>query len=106
MAMRTDVDIDFGALRAFCERWRIQELDLFGSALREDFGPDSDLDFLAAYAPGAKITLIDEACMQAELEELCGRRVDLISRKAVEESRNWIRREAILDSAEPVYVAP
>ena len=47
-----------------------------------------------------------EALMQAELEELCGRRVNFVSRRAVEESSNWIRREAILESAEPVYVAP
>lgn len=104
--MRTDAEIDSSALHAFCERWHIQELDLFGSALRDDFGPESDLDFLAAYAPGVKITLIDEAQMQAELEALCGRRVDLISRRAIEQSPNWIRRKAILESAEPVYVAP
>ena len=104
--MREIANIDGDALRAFCERWQIQELDLFGSALHEDFGPDSDLDFLVVYAPSAKITLIDEALMHAELEELCGRRVDFVSRRAVEESSNWIRREAILKSAEPIYVAP
>ena len=104
--MRTIAGIDGGALRAFCQRWSIQELDLFGSALCEDFGPDSDLDFLVVYAPGAKVTLIDEALMQAELEQLCGRSVDLISQRAVEESPNWIRRKAILESAEPFYVAP
>lgn len=104
--MRDVPGIDADALCAFCERWPIQELDLFGSALRDDFGFASDLDFLVLYSPGAKITLLDEARMQAELEQLCGRPVDLISRRAVEESANWLRRKAILESAEPVYVAP
>ncbi len=96
---------DRNALRAFCERWRIRELDLFGSALREDFSPGSDLDFLVLYPPDAKITLMDEVMMQEELTQLCGRPVDLASRRAVEASHNWIRRQAILESAEPIYVA-
>lgn len=104
--MRTVLDIDEDALRAFCARWPIKELDLFGSALRDDFGPNSDLDFLVVYAAGARVTLLDEARMQEELEQLCGRSVDLFSRRAVEESPNWIRRKAILESAEPLYVAP
>lgn len=104
--MRTVLDIEEGALRAFCARWPIQELDLFGSALRDDFGPESDLDLLVLYAPDAKVTLLDEARMQEELEQLFGRPVDLISRRAIEESSNWIRRKAILETAEPLYVAP
>ena len=102
--METKADIDREALRAFCERWPIQELDLFGSALRDDFNADSDLDFLVLYSPDAKLTLIDEILMQDELEAICGRPVDLVSRRAVEESPNWIRRETILEHAEPVYV--
>ncbi len=104
--MKTALEIDKEKIAAFCQRWRIQELDLFGSVLRDDFGPESDVDFLVVYAPGAKITLFDEARMQEELGVLCGRPVDLVSRRAVEESPNWIRRKAILESAEPFYVAP
>lgn len=103
--MNRHLDIPAEALRAFCERWRIVEMDLFGSALRDDFGPDSDVDLMVEYAPDAQWTLFDEARMQEELEELLGRSVDLLSRRAVEESPNWIRRRAILESAEPLYVA-
>jgi predicted nucleotidyltransferase len=99
------IDIPADALRDFCERWRILELDIFGSALRDDFGPESDVDILVEYAPDARWTLFDEAQMQEELEGLFGRPVDLLSRRAVEESPNWIRRRAILESAEPLYVA-
>ena len=96
--------IDGAALQAFCQRWRIERLDVFGSALRDDFGPDSDIDLLVVFAPDVPWTLFDEAKMQEELESLAGRRVDLISRRAVEESPNWIRRKAILETAEPLYV--
>ena len=104
--MNANAHIDLEALRAFCARWPIQRLELFGSALRDDFGPESDIDFLVVYTPGASVTLIDEARMEIDLEALLGRPVDLVSRRAVEASENWIRREAILESAVPVYVAP
>lgn len=104
--MNACLNIDRERLASFCARWRILELDLFGSALRDDFGPESDVDLLAVYAPDARITLFDEALMEEELETLFGRPVDLLSRRAVEESPNWIRRQAILESAEPLYVAP
>ncbi len=103
--MNASLNIDRERLASFCARWRILELDLFGSALRDDFGPESDVDLLAVYAPDARITLFDEALMEEELEALFGRPVDLLSRRAVEESPNWIRRQAILESAEPLYVA-
>jgi predicted nucleotidyltransferase len=73
--------------------------------LRRDFGPDSDIDLLVTYAPEARWSLFDEARMQEELERLLDRPVDLVSRRAVEESPNWIRRKSILESAEPIYVA-
>jgi predicted nucleotidyltransferase len=101
--MHVVANIDREALRASCERWPIPELARFGSALREDFGPESDLDFLVVYTPGAKVTLLDEAQMVEELEVICGRPVDLVSKKAVEHSKNWIRRKAILESAVVVY---
>lgn len=82
----------------------IEELRLFGSALREDFGPQSDVDFLVTFAPDAQWSLLDHARMEDELSVLLGRKVDLVSRRAVERSANWIRRKAILESAEPYYV--
>lgn len=89
----------------FCRRWKITELALFGSALREDFGASSDVDFLVSFAPDAEWSLLDHVQMEEELKALIGREVDLISRRAVERSENQIRRSAILDSAKPLYVA-
>ena len=103
--MNQALHIDNIQLSALCERWHIQELAIFGSALRADFGPESDLDFLVVYAPDAGTTLFDEACIQEELEALFSRPVDLVSKHAVEESPNWMRRKAILEHTERVYVA-
>lgn len=89
----------------FCRRWKIRELALFGSVLREDFRPDSDVDILVTFEPEADWSLLDHAQMQDELGGILGRSVDLLSRRAVERSENWIRRKAILDSVEIVYAA-
>ncbi|HEX7183389.1 MAG TPA: nucleotidyltransferase domain-containing protein [Thermoanaerobaculia bacterium] len=89
----------------FCRRWKILELSLFGSALREDFGPDSDVDLLVRFTPDADWSLFDHARMELELVEILGREVDLVTRSAVEQSPNWIRRQKILRTARPLYVA-
>jgi predicted nucleotidyltransferase len=89
----------------FCRRWRIRELAVFGSALREDFGPDSDIDLLVTFAPDADWSLLDHVQMQLELAELLERPVDLASRRAVERSSNPIRRREILATARTVYAA-
>jgi predicted nucleotidyltransferase len=89
-------------LTAFCQRWRIAELAFFGSVLRDDFRPDSDVDVLVTFAPDARRGLLDFVAMQDELSTILGRQVDLVSRRAVEHSGNWIRREAILGRAERV----
>jgi predicted nucleotidyltransferase len=87
----------------FCRRWQISELALFGSALRDDFGPDSDLDVLVTFAPGARWGLLDGVRMEQELARLLGRKVDLLSKRAVESSPNWILRREILGTAEVIY---
>jgi len=92
-------------IKAFCERWKIAELALFGSALREDFGPDSDVDFLVTFRPEASWSLLDHAAMEEELSQILGRKVDLVTRRSVERSRNWLRRREILQSAQPYYAA-
>ncbi len=92
-------------IKAFCQRWRITELSVFGSAVRDDFRPDSDIDLLVTLDPDAHWTLFDMARMRDELQDLLGRDVDLVSRRGVEASRNPIRREAILSSAEPIYLS-
>ena len=98
------VALDRGRLAAFCRRWRVTDLALFGSVLRDDFGPASDVDLLVAFAPGARPSLFDLVEMEAELAGLMGRGVDLVTRRSVEESDNWIRRREILGSAVPLRV--
>lgn len=101
--MNPQVSIRKDQLTAFCKRWQITELALFGSVLRDDFGPESDVDVLVEFEDEARHTLLDIAQMENELSRMLGREVDLIERTAVEQSRNYIRRKAILDSAETIY---
>ncbi len=83
-------------LAEFCQRWQIRELALFGSVLRDDFTSTSDVDMLVTFAEDANWSLLDHIKMQQELETLLRRKVDLLSKRAVEQSPNWIRRETIL----------
>ena len=92
-------------LADFCRRWKITEFSLFGSALRDDFRPDSDVDVLVTFAPDASWRFYDLLKMKEELESSFGRKVDLVQRVLVEKSRNYIRRQSILGSARPLYVA-
>lgn len=101
---RVRIDIPQDRLEAFCRAHRIRRLPLFGSALRDDFRPDSDVDVLVSFEAGARHSLFDLVTMQDELQIILGREVDLVEREAVEQSENYIRRH-ILQSEEPVYVA-
>jgi predicted nucleotidyltransferase len=78
-------------------------MDFFGSVLRDDFRPDSDVDVLVDFKPGTKLGLFDIVRMQEELKNILGREVDLIDRTAIEQSPNYLRRKAILSSLELVY---
>lgn len=98
------IELPERAMADFCRRWRVAKLAVFGSALRDDFGPDSDVDFLVEFEPGASWSLFDQIEMQEELATLLGRAVDLIERRSVESSPNWIRRRAILSTAQPVCI--
>lgn len=97
------IDIPQHRIAAFCKRRRIAELALFGSVTREDFGPESDVDVLVTFHPSARPTLMEVTRIEHELSELFGRRVDLVERRGIERSRNYLRREAILGSARTVY---
>ncbi|MFZ1043660.1 MAG: nucleotidyltransferase family protein [Anaerolineales bacterium] len=92
-------------IAAFCKCWNVSEFAIFGSALRADFRPDSDIDVLVSFAPDAKISLFDMVHMQDELKQIFSRDVDLISKRGVETSRNYLRRQAILESAQMIHVA-
>ena len=99
------IDIPEERIAEFCKKWQIQEFALFGSVLSDDFKPNSDLDVLVTFHENAKLTLFDVVRMENELIELFGREVDLVSRRGLEFSRNYLRRNAILSSAETVYAA-
>ena len=103
--MNARIPIDRKKIADFCRRWKITEFALFGSVLRDDFRSDSDVAVLVTFAPDAEWSLFDDVDMEEELSVIFGRKVDLISRRAVERSDNWIRRKAILSTAEPIYVA-
>ena len=90
------------AIRQFCRRWKIRELALFGSALRTDFRPDSDVDVLVTFHDDADWGLLTHIQMQQELATLLHRPIDLISKPALERSPNWVRREAILSTAQVI----
>jgi len=103
--MGARIEIPRESVADFCRRWQIRELALFGSALRADFGPDSDVDVLVRFDANSRHTLFDMVHMQEELSRILDRKVDLVSRRAIENSRNYLRKKAILDSAEVVYGA-
>ena len=87
----------------FCRRWKVVEFSLFGSVLREDFRPDSDVDVLVTFAPDAQVSLFDLVDMQDELKAIFKREVDLIEKQAIIESKNYIRRKSILENIRVVY---
>ena len=99
------LEFDFDTLRDFCEKWGVAELAVFGSVLRDDFRPDSDIDFLVTWAPGRKPGYFEMMKMKDELIELMGRDIDLAQRQVVESDFNQYRRSAILNSAKVVYAA-
>jgi predicted nucleotidyltransferase len=100
---RQNINIPRKKLQAFCSRWKIAELALFGSVLREDFQPGSDIDILVSFVPDAHWSLLDMVSMQDELSAIFNRKVDLVEREAIEQSDNYIRRRHILSNMEPIY---
>ncbi|MEO7793735.1 MAG: nucleotidyltransferase domain-containing protein, partial [Thermoanaerobaculia bacterium] len=80
--MSPHIAIDASQIAAFCARWKISKLELFGSVLREDFGPESDVDVLVSFAPDDGWSLLDLIEMQGDLEKISGRAVDLLTRRA------------------------
>ncbi len=87
----------------FCQQNQIQELSVFGSVLREDFNKTSDIDFLVVFNPKIKLSLMDLVSIQYQLEDKIGRKVDLVEKRSIEKSHNWIRRQNILDTAIIIY---
>ncbi len=99
MSMTAKFQLPLEAIRAYCEQRPIKRLSLFGSALRTDFGPDSDIDMLIEYAPEAKIDAYAILRQQKEFSEMIGRPVDL----GTPQSLSPYIRDEVIDSAEPLY---
>jgi predicted nucleotidyltransferase len=97
-----NIDLPKEKIVAFCQRWKITELALFGSVLRDDFRPDSDIDVLVTFAPNCGHSLFDLAQMQEELKTMLVHEVDLVEKDGL---RNPFRRHAILNSMEVIYAA-
>jgi len=100
---QTAIALPMEKIAKFCQQWNVIEFALFGSILRDDFRENSDIDIMVQFHPHAHPTLFDLAEMEAELKQLLQRNVDLITRKGIENSRNYLRRQAILDSAQVIY---
>ena len=92
-------------LNEYCRAHGIVRLAIFGSALRPDFGPESDIDMLVEFESSRTPSLLGMVRMERDFSEILGREVDLVERVAVEQSRNYVRRAAILNSVETIYAA-
>jgi uncharacterized protein len=99
------IELPTERIAAFCDRWQVAEFALFGSVLRDDFRPDSDIDVLLDFSPNAKRGLTETIQMCDELEIIFDRKVDLIVKSAINRSDNWLRRQNILESAQTIYAA-
>jgi predicted nucleotidyltransferase len=90
-------------IRHFCQRWKVSELAIFGSALREDYSQDSDVDILISFKPEIHWGLFDLVNMETELKTIFGKEIDLVEKNAVVNSENYIRRKGILDGAQIIF---
>ena len=102
MVRKLAIDVPTGQLAEFCRKWKVTELALFGSVLREDFGPESDVDVLVELAPDHGLDLFDWLEMIDELKTIFGRKVDLVSKRALD---NPFRRHRILTTREIIHAA-
>jgi len=102
MISELSLEIPNHVIEGFCRKWNIRELAIFGSALRSDFRPDSDLDVLATFAKDADWSVFDHSRMSEELSALLGRRVDIIEQAHL---NNPFRRKEILATRRVIYVS-
>ena len=99
------LEISRDKIAEFCLHWKITEFAFFGSVLRDDFRPGSDIDVLVSFAPEASWRFYDLISMKEELEAMFGRPVDLVEKRLIESSENFIRRNHILNHMETIDVA-
>jgi predicted nucleotidyltransferase len=99
----TAINLPMEKIAEFCHQWQVTEFALFGSVLRDDFRPDSDIDVMVQFHPEAHPTFSTLDQMEAELKTIFDRDIDLITRQGIETSRNYLRRHEILSSAQVIY---
>ena len=97
-----NIDVPKASIEGFCRKWKIARFSLFGSVLREDFGPDSDVDVLVSFQADSTWDLLDLVDMRDELTALFGRNVDLVEEEGL---RNPFRRSSILSTRQVIYAA-
>lgn len=102
MINKAPLEVPDEVIRSFCRKWKIAELALFGSVLRGDFRPDSDIDVLATFAADAEWSVFDHARMREELSTLLGREADVVEATGL---RNPFRRHEILATRRVIYAA-
>ena len=95
------VAIDWGKLTTFCKAWKVSELAVFGSVLRDDFGPESDIDVLVEFEPGAGLDFFDLLAMTDELSEILGRHVDLVTKRSLRPRL----RDVVLPTSQVLYAS-
>ncbi len=103
--LKPRIELDQAMIAAFCEKWRIIELSLFGSVLTDEFGPESDVDAMVTFAKDAKWTVIDLVHMERDFAAIAGRNDDLMTRSGVELMDYYIRRDSILRGSHVYYAA-
>jgi uncharacterized protein len=99
--IRSDINLPMAEIAALCQKYQVRELSIFGSALRDDFRPESDIDLLVEFQPDAHPTIMTYARLQREFSELLGRPVDLVPKRGLKP----LIRQSVLDSAEMLYAA-
>jgi len=100
------IEVPQEAINAFCRKWKVTEFAFFGSVVRDDFGPESDIDVLVSFDPAVRYGLFDLVHMEDDLRGIFGRDVDLVTRKSVERTTSEWRRNAVLNSLSHVALAP
>ena len=98
-----NIDVPLEKIKAFCTDWQVIEFALFGSVLRDDFRPDSDIDVMVKFDVNAHPSFLDLEEMEMDLKTIFNREVDLITRQGIENSLNYLRRQEILSSAQILY---
>jgi uncharacterized protein len=101
---RSNITLPRDRINALCEKYRVEELSVFGSVLREDFGPECDIDFLVVFRDDDVGPWMSKVLdLEKDLSTLLGRKVDLVMKGGIEQSSNLVNRRAILDTAQVIY---